>query len=118
MNQSIVVVDKEVELDEINQMAKQTFGDMVKGVADIKQGIMALGGELRADEEAILLEQGSNQADLWGFNLYPDEYGQDGWIEFDSMINIRPSQGNRSRTVEDPETQKLIRAVIDKLVQA
>ena len=117
MNQNIVIVNKQVALNEISQLAKQTFGDMVKGVADIKQGIRALGGELHADEEAVLLDRGSQQADLWGFNLYPDEYGQAGWIEFDSMINIRPSQGNRSRTVEDPAIQQSIRVVIDELVQ-
>ena len=61
---------------------------------------MALGGELHADEEATLLEQGARQADLWGINIYPD-LPADERIEYDSMINVRPAQGNRSRLVDD-----------------
>jgi len=70
-------------------MAKQQFGDMVKAVVDVTQGIMAIGGELHSDEEAVLLDQGSLQRDLWGINLYPEQPAQE-WIEFDSMINVRP----------------------------
>ena len=82
-------------------MAREQFGDMVKAVVDVEQGIMAIGGELHADEEAVLLDQGSRQADLWGINLYPDAAAVRA-LEFDSMINVRPAQGNRSRSVEDP----------------
>ncbi|MBI5135344.1 hypothetical protein HZA86_03890 [Candidatus Uhrbacteria bacterium] len=92
------------------------MGDLVKAVVDIEKGIMAIGGELHADEEALLLEHGSRQKDLWGINLYPDKTGDD-FIEFDSMINIRPSQNNRSRGVEDPEIQRKVIRVVDALVQ-
>ena len=88
---------------------------MVKGVVDIEQEIMALGGELHADEEAFLLENGSQQRNLWGINLYPDMGGAD-FLEFDSMINIRPSQNNRSRDVEDHQNRKKIQIIIRKLV--
>ena len=71
-----------------------------KAVVDVQGGVMAMGAELHADEEALLLEQGAGQADLWGINLYPDR-ANDELIEFDSMINVRPSQGNRSRGVDD-----------------
>lgn len=77
---------------------------------------MALGGELHSDEEAVLLEQGSKQNDLWGINLYPGIRGED-WIEFDSLINIRPSQGNRSRYVEDDATRKEIARIVTLLVE-
>jgi hypothetical protein len=76
---------------------------------------MALSGELHSDEEALLLEDGSRLTDLWGVNLYPRESGPD-WIEFDSMINVRPSQHNRSRDVEDEDTRAAIRRVVDALV--
>lgn len=96
-------------------MAQARFGDMVKAVVDVSRGVMAVSGELHSDEEALLLEDGSRQSDLWGINLYPDESGQD-WIEFDSMINVRPSQGNRSRGVDDESTRAAIRRVVEKLV--
>jgi hypothetical protein len=79
---------------------------------------MAIGGEMHADEEATLLGLGSNQTDLWGINLYPAQYGQADWIEFDSMINIRPRQGNRSRGVEDSTAQEKIVAVVGRLVRS
>lgn len=89
--------------------------ELVKGVVDLKRGIIAVGGELHADEEQVLLEGGSTQSDLWGFNLYLDE-PEDSWIEYDSMINVRPRDGNRSRTVESPETQQEIYTVISELI--
>ena len=86
-----------------------------KAAVDVGRGIMAVGGELHPDEEAMLLEDGSVQADVWGINIYPSELGDD-WIEFDSLINVRPSQGNRQRGVEDPALQARIRAVVSSLV--
>jgi hypothetical protein len=88
---------------------------MVKAVVDMKLRLMAIGGELHADEETILLQQGSEQADLWGINIYP-ERSRSEWIEFDSMINIRPRQNNRSRYVEDAETRRLICEVVNSLI--
>lgn len=88
---------------------------MVKAVVDVARRIMAVGGELHSDEETLLLDEGSRQADLWGINLYPNEMGDD-WIEFDSMINVRPSQMNRSRGVESVELQQAIRDIVRALV--
>lgn len=88
---------------------------MVKAVVDIERGLMAVGGELHADEEAALIDDGSHQTSLWGINIYPDTAEPD-WIEFDSMINVRPSQGNRSRDVENESTRAAIRAVVSRLV--
>jgi hypothetical protein len=113
---SIRLVDEQIGLSAIREMAEQRFGDMVKGVVDVDRRVMALGAELHADEEAFLLEHGSMQAAVWGINLYPDEFSTDGWLEFDSMINVRPSQSNRSRTVEDPAVRERIRDIVDRLV--
>jgi len=88
---------------------------MIKAVVDVSRGIMAVGGELHSDEEAALLDDGSKQGDLWGINLYPAEPGEQ-WIEFDSMINVRPSQGNRTRSVEDETMRERIRLVVAALV--
>ena len=96
-------------------MAQARFGDMVKAVVDVARGVMAVSGELHSDEEALLIEDGSRQSDLWGINLYPGESGPD-WIEFDSMNNVRPSRGNRSRGVEDEATRRAIPRVVDNLV--
>lgn len=73
---------------------------------------MAVGGELPAHEEAVLLDDGSAPQELWGINLYPAENG-DEWIEFDSLINIRPSQHNRSQSVESPSTREAMRKLVD-----
>src|SRR2546423_11665628 len=100
---------------ELEAMAEARFGDMVKAVVDVTRGVMALGAELHSDEEAMLLEDGSRQADLWGINLYPSQSGPQ-WIEFDSMINVRPSQSNRSRDVEDEGTRTAIRGAVQALV--
>ena len=92
----ITIIRDSVTRHELNEMAKEQFGDMVKAVVDVEQRIMAIGGELHSDEEAVLLDQGSAQKNLWGINLYPEQPVSE-WIEFDSMINVRPSGGNRSR---------------------
>ncbi len=97
-------------------IARQQFGDMVKAVVDIDKRIMAIGGELHADEEAFLLERDSEQENLWGINLYPERDFSE-MIEFDSMINIRPRQNNRSRGVEDPTVREKIVGVVRTLVQ-
>jgi hypothetical protein len=101
----------------IATIAEAQFGDMVKAVVDVERGIMAIGGELHADEEAALIEDGSAQEHVWGINLYPAER-EDAWIEFDSMINVRPSQGNRSRTVEDSALRDRIRQIVVGLVES
>ena len=103
-------------MDELKTMAKGLFGNLVKGVVDVERRIMAVDGELHADEEALLLESGSRQESLWGINIYPDLEGPDR-IEFDSMINIRPSQGNRSRGVDDPKVRERIIRIVSELMK-
>ena len=97
-------------------MAKGQFGNLVKAVVDVGQEIMAVGGEMHADEEIVLMEQeGSKREDTWGINLYPEKSSDD-WIEFDSVINLKPSFGNRSRNVDNPEIQGKIRNTVKKLI--
>jgi len=112
---SIRIIDQPVSRADLAEIAKERFGDMVKAVVDLNRGIMAIGGELHADEEEVLLEQGSKQGDLWGINLYPGTK-DDSFLEYDSMINIRPSQGNRSRGVEDAALREKIREIVGRLV--
>lgn len=110
------IIEKIITLDELKVMAKERFGDLVKTVVDIEKQRMAVDAELHADLEALLLENGSKQKDLWGINIYPELDGED-FIEFDSMINLRPSQGNRSRGVEDAKIREKIMAIVNKLTQ-
>jgi hypothetical protein len=111
----IRIVREPILRAELAHIAELQFGDMVKAVVDIERAVMAIGAELHSDEEAALLEDGSRQRDLWGINLYSAESG-DGFVEFDSMINVRPSQGNRSRGVEDAALRARIRDVVQALV--
>jgi hypothetical protein len=111
----IVDSKNKVTLNELKKMAADRFGDLIKAVVDIKLAIMVIDEELHADEEALLIEKGSNQGDLWGINLYPEIEGAD-FVEFDSMINLRPSQGNRCRGVEDPAVRNHIQKIVADLV--
>jgi hypothetical protein len=110
------IIRDKITLIELNELAGKSFGQLVKAVVDIEKEIMVVDAELHADQEALLLEEGSEQSNLWGINLYPQEEGEK-FIEFDSMINLRPSQGNRSRGVEDPEIRRSIIVLVNKLVE-
>lgn len=99
----------------LQDIADERFGDMVKGVVDIKKNLLALNAELHADIQAFLLDQGSVLENLWGINLYP-ALPFPKMVEFNSMINIRPSQGNKSRGVENVGTQKQILEVVKKYI--
>lgn len=112
----IKLIDQKISVGEVKEIAASRFGDLVKAVVDLNKDVMAIGGELHADEEKQLLDQGSEQKNLWGINLYPEKYGSEEFVEFDSMINIRPSQNNRSRSVEDSEIRKKIIELVGRLV--
>ncbi|MBN2453238.1 MAG: hypothetical protein JXB40_03115 [Candidatus Omnitrophica bacterium] len=109
------IIREKFTMDELKQMAAGTFGDMVKAVVDVDRELVAVDAELHSDLEALLLENGSRQKNIWGINLYPDMTGEE-FIEFDSLINIRPSQDNRSRGVENEELRKKIAAVVAKRI--
>jgi len=114
--EEIKIVKDSINKKELLDMAKGQFGDLVKAVVDVGQGIMAVGGEMHADEEVILMEQeGSKREHTWGINLYPEKKGEE-MIEFDSIINLKPFFGNRSRGVDGPEIQNKIRNIVEKLV--
>ena len=112
----MTIIDKTIRLKEIVDMQDNFFGDMVKGVVDTERGLLAVDAELHADLEKLLLEDGSVQQNLWGINLFPEISGED-FMEFDSMINIRPFQNNPSRDVLDPEIRAKIRQVVSNLIK-
>jgi len=104
-----------ISIDELRRLAAGRFGDLVKAVVDLERRVMIVDADLHADQEAELLAGGSRQQDLWGINLYPDLAGSD-WLEFDSLINLRPSFGNRSRGVDAPATRDRIADLVNDLV--
>ena len=110
------ILRQKITREHLKTLAANTFVDMIKCVADVKQNLLAVDAELHADLESMLLENGSEQDYLWGFNLYPDETGDD-FIEFDSLINIRSWQGNRSRDVEDESVRQQIREIVSKYIE-
>lgn len=109
------LIDKPISKQELQTIASQGFGDLVKAVVDISKRLMVIDAGLHSDEEAYFLSHGSKQSDLWGINLYPNSE-EDDFIEFDSMINLRPSGGNMTRGIDDQETQKKIRQIVSELV--
>ena len=110
------IITQALPLDELKQMAAATFGNMVKAVVDVDKDIIAVDAELHSDLEALLLENGSNQKGLWGINFYPEIQGDD-FIEFDSMINMRPSQNNKSRGIESEAIRKKIVEIAAKRIK-
>lgn len=112
----IKIIKDQISKDEIKNAAQNSFGEMVKAVVDIEQEIMTLGGELHADGEALLLEQGSEQENLWGINIYP--YNPDGQrIEFTALINIRPSRNNKTMEIQDKAIRSKIQSILQKLIK-
>jgi len=103
-------------VSELMDMAKSMFGDMVKANVDIARNIMVVDAELHADIEQFMLDNGSKQEDIWGINLYPGQFGSTEFIEFDSIINIRPRQGNRSRYVEDANVRSQIEKIVGEAI--
>lgn len=111
----IVIVDRRMAPSDLARLVGAYFEDMVKYVVDIERGVAAVGGELHADAEKLLLEEGSRQTDLWGANYYPGK-GPGDCIEYTSLINIRPSQGNRSMLIEDDQVRGRVREVTFALI--
>ena len=115
VSEPIVLLEKRIEPAELARLLALFFEDMVKFVVDVRRGIAAVGGELHADAEAVLLEAGSEQQDLWGANYYPGR-GEEGCIEYTALINIRPAQGNRSMEVEEAAVRDRIRELTFSLI--
>ena len=112
----IRILKTKINSEDLKKLAKDGYGDMIKGVADIKRKAIALGGELHADAEALLINDGSASNDLWGFNIYPEKTKEER-IEFTSLINIKPAIGNRSMEVKDLKIQSQIQSIIKSLVE-
>jgi len=114
-NADMQVVER-ISLEELKALAEKMYEPLVKAVADVEGHILVIDAGLHSDEELYLLEKGSKQENLWGFNLWPESYGTENFVEFDSLINIRPAQNNRSRNVENAEIREKIIAIVKEKV--
>jgi hypothetical protein len=109
------MVDK-ISVEELKKLSEKMYDPLVKAVVDVQKKLVVIDAEMHVDEEAYLLENGSSQQDVWGVNLYPGKFGSDEFIEFDSMINIRPRQNNHSRTVADQAIRQQIQEIVGGVV--
>lgn len=107
----IHLLDHPATSEQVQEML-EIYPILIKIVVDIRQRILAGGGEMHADCEALLLTRGSEQDDLWGANWYPAEQR----IEFESLINIRPRLGNRSIIVQSEEIRQPIGVITLELL--
>jgi hypothetical protein len=112
---TITIIEERIARQELARLVEEFFGDMVKIVVDVRREVIAVGGELHADAEQLLLEQGSRQADLWGANYYPGRSAEE-CLECTALINIRPSQDNPSMEIQDAETREKVRSITERLV--
>ncbi len=111
-----MIIREHISVADLARLTPRMDGDLVKAVVDVRRGIMAAGARFHAELEAALLDDGSQQADIWGINFYPARYDGPDWLEFDSIINLRPRHGNRSRSVDDTGARDEIASIIDRLV--
>lgn len=112
---NIKIVENQITVDELKRLAEVFYVNMIKGVVDIQREIIAFGGEYHVDANMVLMENGSEQKDVWGFNINFDE-PRDSWIEYISLINIRPAVGNRKMEVQDENIRKKMKEIIDSKI--
>ena len=110
------IVEEQITIEELKDMASKMFGSLTKAVVDIEEGILVVDAGLHSDQEAYLLDRGSKQKDLWGINIHPELEG-DERVEFDSMINLRPIEGNFSRGIDDVKIQKKILDIVNSKIK-
>ncbi len=110
---TIKIITDQISKKELVSLAAETYKEMIKAVVDVKRKVLAVGGELHADAEACLLDDGSEKKDLWGVNLYP---GKSDKVQYTSLINVRPAQSNTTLEVQDPALRDQILEIINQRV--
>lgn len=110
------ILEKPIEKKALLESEIVFDGPMIKAAVDVKKKIVGIDANMHADIEQALLSSGSKQENIWGINLYPEDSDED-FIEYDSMVNIRPRQNNRSRDVEDPKIREQIMEVVNRWIK-
>ncbi|MFH1427535.1 MAG: DUF5674 family protein [Patescibacteria group bacterium] len=116
MSEDIKIIKEKISQDDLLSFLNKPFPEMIKFVVDVERRLIAFGGEMHADAEQVLIEDGSRQINLWGGNIYPKLEGEERF-EFISLINIRPSQNNRSMEIQDQEVKEKMMAIITELIE-
>lgn len=112
----IKILEEKIRKEELKKIAQENYGDMTKGVVDIEKEIIALGGEFHSEANEILIEKGSNQENVWGFNIYPEKQKEDR-LEYDSLINIKPKQGNRDVIIGSEDIKEKMKNIINNQIE-
>lgn len=112
----IKIIKEKISKEELEKIAEENFGNMIKGAVDIEKKIVALGGELHIDASEKLIQTGSEQQDIWGFNIYIDR-PRENWLEFNSLINIKPAADNRSADIEKEDVKNKIKEIISEIIE-
>jgi len=111
------IVKDKIEIAELKEMSGKMFGNLVKAMVDIEKEIIAVDAPMHSDLLEFLMEQEESEPkNLWGINIYPEKTGED-FIEFDSIMNLKPDLENKSRGVESEEIRERIIKIIEKLTQ-
>ena len=113
---NIKILDHKISIEEVKELANFWYGTMIKGCVDVENGIVALGGDYHIESSELLTDNESKFEDVWGFNIRFEE-NPDGVLEFDSMVNIKPNFGNRSRGIHNEEITEKARAIIYKFIE-
>ncbi len=113
--EDIIIVDEQIPLSEVKNLAQKSYQTMIKGVVDLRREVIAIGGEWHMDANNTLISDGSMQPDCWGFNIV-FALPQNEWIEYHSLINIRPAQGNRSQEIQDQKLRDHMKSIINQRI--
>lgn len=112
----IKILDKQINMEEVKELAKGWYGTMIKGAVDIDLGRVALGGDYHIEDSEVLTSSGSKFENIWGFNIRFEEK-ENGILEFDSMVNIKPNLGNRYKSINNEEVVKKATEIIYKFIK-
>jgi len=112
----IEIVRQAISREQLDEIAMEYYEELIKGVVDIKRKVVALGGEMHADSEEVLLKDGSKQSDLWGFNILLDKKKEE-CLMYESFINIRPRNNNKGLEVEDTKIRDQMKRIIFERVK-
>lgn len=111
----ITIVEEKISITELEEIAKEFYTPMIKGVVDIETRSIAFGGEYHIDANQKLIERNSKQKDIWGFNVYLNR-PRDVWVEYTSLINIRPGQDNFDMEVSSTQIREKMLQIINSKI--
>ncbi len=107
---------QKISVKKLEEMAQKMDGNLVKADVDIVKKVFIVDMPMHFEGEQMLLKQGSKQKDLWGINLFPAKYGTHEFIMYESMINIKVHDNNRSMTVQSDEIRAKIKSIVEEIV--